>query len=490
MKRIALLVALGSNALIACNGTTRLDHSADSSDQGGLAGAHPLNIGGEGSSLPMGLGGGFVAVGGASGASADAGATDADAGSGEVAAPLGPASWDMYGTLSPADPSAAPNIGAGGGANIGSIYCPDVRFALTVDGTRMTLGADGAISAVPVQLPGTHYIAESVHLPPTASCRVSELIAKELDLRGIDSDGDGIADVLKGTATLDVYAPPPSGSDVGQHTKFIVDLAGSLDLSSPHFLVPSDTVDPLDPLQIAASEPLDSASRVELKGTSVIPLSAVTSSADYAPNGAIQFGTKQILPLGGTWHVGGDVHDLIGNALAGDVTLKTDADPGVLTQDGFESAFVQSDADRVSSMGDIAAINGSYSSWIAPRDYTTYHLQRAGSESKLRFSARVFGGAGQTNLNPYEDIRVAVVGGSKVTQVSVGQTALTTSDSGVAQLPLVSQVLSYEVTLDDPGTDVLVRIGYVPCTPLSAPPPVSPTCPSDSGWMIDDLRLE
>jgi hypothetical protein len=237
---------------------------------------------------------------------------------------------------------------------------------------------------------------------------------------------------------------------------------------------------------ISASEPLAPSASFTLAGSPNLPLSAKPSNgvSGSAPITAlINWSSSVFLPLSGQWQVQGAGQDLVGHPLAEFGTLTTLSDPGVFAQDGFEGplmAVIETGAPAiVTGFGNVMAISGAHSLWLAPGDAVTFHLRRAAAENTVRFSARTFGTDGIPGFGV--DIRAGVVGGQQAAALASEPTLSSTVDTGDTQWPVASGVGSYALTLSDAGPDVLLRISPYLCDGF---------CPPSVALLIDDLVLE
>lgn len=384
---------------------------------------------------------------------------------------LGPGSWEVTGLV-----TASPEQ---------EYLCRKIDFALTVDGDTITVGRDGVMHSAPVQIVDGAYLAKSLDLPD-GSCQVDRLLVDQLRLRGIDNDGDGEADELEATATLDhVYMQ--LGDSAG-YIKLSIAFKAIPDDSQPTLSAQWEMANPLDRLSVLASEPVDASTNVTLTGTSTLPLVA-TQENDPPPSGAvIGFSTSQILPLGGTWRLEAQGKDLAGHALALDATsdpLSTLADPGVYTPDGFEGALsgVSGSSKTVTGYGSVPAISGQHSLWLDSGRQLLVHLRRQNNEKNLHFVVRAFAEYGGIVDTP-KIVRAGVVGGNQVVTLDAEHPSMEEPQAtGDASLPWAGNATEYHAVLNEPGQDVLLSINNSYCQdPFFGCGPTA--------WMIDDLTLE
>ena len=449
-------VVLATWSLLAC-GETSSDGVAGAAGSGGDAGA-------VGSSGDAGSAGSGVAIDGLAGA-----ATAGAAGNGGVH--LGTGSWEVTGVVT-VEPEQA-------------YFCEKIDFALTVDGDTITVGRDGVMHSAPVQIVDGAYLATSLELPK-GSCNADQLLVNQLRLHGVDNDGDGEADALEATATLDqVYIV---SGDSGTYAKVSIAFKALPDDSQPKLSAHWEMANPLDRVEVIASEPVDASTKVTLTGTSTLPLVA-TQVSDPPPSGAvIGFYSSQILPLGGTWQLEAEGKDLAGHALALDATsspLSTLTDPGVYTPDGFEGALsgVSGSSQTVTGYGSVPAISGEHSLWLEPSSQLLIHLRRQSNEKNLHFVVRGFA-ASNGQVNATKNVRAGVVGGTQVVTLEPKYPLPEARDAtGDVSLPWVGGALEFDAVLDEPGQDVLLSISNSYCQDFFF------GC-RPSAWMIDDLTLE
>jgi hypothetical protein len=220
---------------------------------------------------------------------------------------------------------------------------------------------------------------------------------------------------------------------------------------------------------------------VRLTGTTQEVLSPELSTV---PKRIIGFSLDRILPFGGHWELRATGADLAGRPLAVSGAISTAADPGVQAQDGFEGTLAANSegASLMTGYGTVPALSGAHSLWLESRRAVTLHLQRSGNESKLRFVARGFSES-QAGATVALSVDAGIVGGTKrVTGKPTTTESAPASASGDATLGWVSDALTYQVTLSEPGTDVIVNLSSPGCEPYLA-------CPA-THWLIDDLKLE
>jgi hypothetical protein len=452
--RFALITLIAACSSVACGGSavTSGDHNVGAGASGGDSGV-----------------GGTDSTGAQGGVGATAG-VEATAGAGSKTVKLEPGSWQMTAVVTELQP------------NLGVMPCTPVAFTLNVaaDGSdySATIGKDGFIDGPTAQLTNGSYVLGGFSVPCTTQITVSGLT-----LQGKDTNGDGKADTLAGTASGMAYS---GGGDVVSDEAIQVAFTGVPDVTAPNLLPPTDPVSPLLGFIIPASEPLAPSASLALAGSTNLALTAQPAhgSSGSAPVAAlINWSTNVLLPLSGQWQIQGTGQDLIGHPLAAFGALATFTDPGLFAQDGFEgplTAVTESGAPAiVTGFGSVMAISGAHSLWIAPGDALTFHLRRAAAENSVRFSARTFGSGGTPGFGV--DVRAGVVGGQQAAMIANYPTMSSTVDTGDTRWPVASEVESYTLLLADSGTDVLLRISPLPCNGFCAPP---------VALLVDDLVLE
>ena len=456
MKQRALLtVPFLALVLFACGGTARTQGEPTTS-----AGA-----------------GGVPSYGNAGGGTGGRIVSNGIAGEMDRSTRLGPGSWEMRGTVT-----------VTGEVTYLKLDCPSVDFTLNITqfgaaAFRLTVGRDGQMDGTSEAYSSFKYaVSGAISLPSGSACHVNGLFAEDgFELLGQDLDGDLVADQITGTVMARANI---AQGDVSATQDVQIELVGTPDVSKPALNVP-ETVNPLFPPTISASEPLSPEASLALLGMPKVPLTALRAhaSSDPAPlNAVINFGTSTILPLSGSWTVDGTAHDLADHQLGPSGTLHTLADPGVFLQDGFESPLVgaseSTGSSVVSGVGMIPAISGKQSLWMLPSSAVTFHLKRAASEKTVRLSMRSFASSGGGISTA--DIRAGVVGGTSVVSPTYAAPGplVETGDTVWKQATPVTQIT---LPITDAGTDVLVNVATVSCYGFCAPP---------SALMVDDLILE
>ncbi len=348
----------------------------------------------------------------------------------------------------------------------------------------MTLGEEGGVSWTAVQIVDGAYVARSFNLL-TGGCNTDRLFVDELRLEGIDNDGDGEADRLEATVTLDQVKI--LALDTYAFATVTIQLTAVPDQSSPKLILPND-IDawfPPTPFGVNASEPLDPTAKLTLTGTSTVPLPAIPASDPLVARPAAKFGTSEILPFGGTWQLDATGKDLAGHDLkvGPPIIFKTLPDPGVQAQDGFEGALsgvIGSAPSIVTGFGMIPALSGEHSLWIDPNHGVAFRLQRAGSQNHVHFVARSFFAKSGNTINA----SASVIGGTQLVAFTRPTAPdSTTSATGDEQLPWASDAVQLDAVLDDPGTDVVLSISGSGCPNVFQ-------CPPPTAFMIDDLKID
>ena len=362
-------------------------------------------------------------------------------------------------------------------------HCDSVAFTLSVveivHGFEAIVGHDGEMDGSRVQLSNGSYEIDPLTVPTTCS---GYIVAREgFTLLGADSNGDGIADQISGTANA--VASIAQG-DVVFQVPVNIDLQGVPDASKPTLTVPS-TFNPLFAPIFSASEPLaEDAALYLVAGNKLplFPLPQTSSTNSDALAAVINFGIDAILPLSGTWQVQGSATDLAGHSLVNVGSVQSLADPGVSPQDGFEGPLVAAieaqGVSVVSAVGNVSAITGTHSLWVLPGGSLTFHLGRAASEKTLTLSMRVF--SHEQFASIFTAFRAGVVGGKQVVIPTLPPTGALVA-SGDPIWSMASQVVHVSLPLTESGSDVLFSLSASYCDGF---------CPPQAALMIDDLKLE
>ncbi len=310
-------------------------------------------------------------------------------------------------------------------------------------------------------------------------CELFSMGVTELALHPLDSDGDGIADLIDGSGKA-------IGAQIQGDQIFDVDLAfswhSSPDGTAPALLEPTSS-HPLDSASFRATEPLSLDSALSLVNQrDVVPL--VSSNA---ADGALSyFSTTTILPFGATWRLQGAGADLAGLALdlSSAPSLTMLDDPLLFAEDGFESvpnALLVGGAKVVTAIGDLPAITGGHSLLVLPKSSATFHLARPPSATRVRFSVR---GLAQVNDEPLDGllpIQVGVMGGVERVAPAAIATEKAETPTHDTDWPYAGAPHDVSIGLTESGTHVVLRVAPYFCEGL---------CPRPEALLIDDLRVE
>jgi hypothetical protein len=199
---------------------------------------------------------------------------------------------------------------------------------------RYLMGAGGSFwsSSVPILPNGTFHTSLSATLPYERSCtRVATLVFDEASFAESE---DGLVGSGHGTVTF------PYGSDEWS-APIEASFVGVRDRTPPSLAVPTEPVDPLAALSLAASEPLPSTASAELVGATsgdVVVLDAVRiegierAIGHFAkPDVMLRAGETYALKVHGFSDFAGNV------ASAPTATITTRPPPPLAAADGFES---------------------------------------------------------------------------------------------------------------------------------------------------------
>lgn len=319
-------------------------------------------------------------------------------------------------------------------------------------------------------------------LVPEQTFRLSNLTLQTMSLTAFDDDSDGIADRLEGSGLGAVDqqcaddCPPPLPTD-----PVIVTLSGKPDRSPPKLGgLPSTALSPLDSVTVLVNEALKSAA-LTLEGTSTVPLDG---RVDGVPQKVLF--TSKVLPFGGQWQISGHGEDFAGLPLdLSAATLTTIADPGILTQDGFETeplASLGAGISRISTSSGLPIPGGDHALFIPPGERARFHLKRTDGSTKASLS--VVGLSGARSEVPELGFDAAVIGGTarlREGSAPIAVSVPTTHDTWTK----ASEPRTFQFELEDAGDDVVVEIRATggPCGWL-------PPCAPVGALIIDDLRLE
>jgi len=478
-------VALGSLlflVVVACGRTADDNDGGAGGPAGSSAGSGVAATGGK-----LGVGGGSTTAGGSSGegnAANMGGSTISEAGAAGSAGdpvPLGEGSWETTLAFTVTVVEPIPNA---------NVSCTATNFTLhfspSGSGLKVILGRDGAVQ--PGELtrstPGSprYSVAQALPVPTGAGCNLRSIEITELTLQAWDESGDGNADSISGSGKArGIFIV----GDAGLSVELSYTLQGVPDETKPSLLALSN-IHPLDGVFLRATEPVALISRVTLTDTD----SGHTShplGGNAESNGAFgTFSSNLILPFGSTWKLsatGGDLADLPFEiaALPPIVVL---ADPGLFAQDGFESTPALSrtgDAQIVTSVGSLPAIQGSQSLLVPPGSSATLHLARPSGASSVRFTAQSLTSMSGPAFFAAADLEAGVIGGSErvgLTEALPTTPSTTTNDSAWRYAGPTQEI---SLPLTESGADVVIRF---------APPACQGLCPPARALLIDELRVE
>lgn len=405
--------------------------------------------------------------GGGSGGSAGIAGSGGSVGGGGVGGvgggvPLDPSSWDVQVKVErTSDPllSFVPECAS---------FAFTARAEPSGDGADLIMGRNGEIFEETIVRTDDFYSVTEPLLVPSSDCLSTSIAFTTLSLSALDLDGDGKGDLLSGGGQG--YAEVFSG-DIVDRYELNFELSGTPDRTAPRVKLELNT----DGSIVAhASEPLAQGAVVRLVGTSTVEL-----PASSAPKTPITFVSSANLPFSGEWKLEVAAKDLAGLSAVGMGTLSTLPDPGVFAADGFEgplAAKLDGGAKVVSGVGDIPAISGSKSLFVPRVSQATLHLARTGDH--LRLKARALSTYAETQV--LFAITAGVIGGTqRVSPMPVSGIAM--SATGDTDYAYASDPLLIDLTLNEPGDDVLVTI---------TPHGDCPFCPEYAALLIDDLRIE
>lgn len=319
-------------------------------------------------------------------------------------------------------------------------------------------------------------------------CGLGDVRYETMTLDTFDTDGDGGADLVQGTATGSI-----SGFDIFEAGRFTATISGTLDTTPPRLFVrgSEDDQSVLGDVVVEASEPLQPATRLymtsDVDGTRIdlLPLPedqpAIASFA-MPPDLLLSFGDTlrlQVLP---------EVADLAGNTGTLDTpAIATIEEPDVFPQDGFESGAsvaLGGDAALVASVGSVPAITGSTSLLLEPGSSATLIVPLPPDDFGARLSLQLrglFRAPGETFLDG--DVVVQVLGSPERLQAFFPNPA-TTEETGDAEWSHAGPVTPLEVFLPGGSTGaalvVVLRNGVSLCGSDALP---------DAAVLIDDVAV-
>jgi hypothetical protein len=387
-------------------------------------------------------------------------------------APIGKSSWDVTMDLSP---TAAPS----------SINCKSASFTLHLEPK-----ADGGLTAISGRngsvFPGefgfdpssNSYLSSGPStLPSNGDCAVSSIQVESITLEGWSWERNAIADSISGSGKGTVSKIE---GDIGVSAKFNFYFSGDADTHKPTLKGPA-TVQPLDEVQLVASEPLTLASVVAMASGNVqVPLDGHNAS-----DGALGTFTSQVvLPFGSRWTFSATGADLAGLPLgARPGPLQVVADPGFFAQDGFEAApkaLLVGNAAVVSGVGNLPALTGSSSLLVPPASSATLHLVRPAGANNLRFTVQMLSStSGAGNVAP--PVRAAVILGVERLAASAPTAIDAYSPTGDPTWSYAGPRQTQSLALTESGDEVVVVVAPFSCSGF---------CPPSQAVLIDDLRVE
>jgi hypothetical protein len=299
-----------------------------------------------------------------------------------------------------------------------------------------------------------------------------------LTLTASDPNADGIADRIEGTAAAQLEI---SCGDCVHDDDVALTLTGQPDGTPPRLNVPSVPVNPLDALDFAVSEPLQSV-QLALAGTNKIAIDTPSIAADGSSTWLVDFPFPQVLPFSGRWQVTGSGQDFANHALdlSGSVLTTLD-DPGVLAQDGFEgtlNALLTGDAAFVDVASGLPIPHGKQALFVPPNGSATLHLMRLPSQHQL--TATVVDLTNDLQNGPFGVFVAGVVGGSERSTLQWRDSALR-KPTGNAAWTQAGAAVTASASLGDGGTDVVIRLSPSSC--------LGP-CGPGAALLIDDLQIQ
>lgn len=386
--------------------------------------------------------------------------------------PIGVSSWDVEMGVTVTGTPALPT-------------CKSANFTLHIErngsGLSVLSGRNGSVMPgefVFVSGPDPSYKSSDLAtLPSYGDCAVPSIQVSTVTLQGWDSDFDGRADWIegagKGTATQ-------IQGDLGVSASLSFWLYGEPDTHQPTLLPPA-TVQPLDGVRLAASEPVALASSVTLKqGATAVLLDGYTAS-----DGAFGvFSSPVVLPFGSTWQIAATGADLAGLPFgAANTAVNVLAEPGFFAQDGFENApkvALTGNAAIVSAVGTLPAITGTKSLLVPPSARATLHLARPTGANNVRFTVQMLSSSNGVGGGA-PPIQAGVVFGTERVNASAPTTTGASSATGDATWGYAGPKQTQSLALTESGSDVVVVVAPAGCFGF---------CPVPQAVLLDDLRVE
>jgi hypothetical protein len=447
----------------ACGGKSAVSqgHAGTSAEVTGDAGPSGASVGGANAAGAAGSSAAGSSAGGSGAGGSGAGGSGAG-GDGPIDVIWNDA-WNVTAHVSSKEPPG-----------VSLILCSELSFTLAFSDLngelRAIAGRDGEVGAIALtrQADGSAVGGSSIWQPPSSSdCFSTAVHVSQLVLAG---DRHHLLGSASGTIDF-------RGGDYIVSNRIDLALTGTLDTTPPVLNPPPAPINPLDRLHMTLSEPL-AAAMVTLAGTPSVPLAALEPE-----QGLITLSTEQVLPFAGSWQLIGSGQDFAGHALTLGQTIKTQADPGLFAQDGFEgpvNVALTGTAKLLDNAGIIQPPAGTRALLVPPGGTATLHLHRAASQNDLRFTVVQLSVGGGGFIVGYASATVAVLGGTHRWPISWLPTV--SSDTGDATWPKASQPTLVRTTLDEAGTDVVLRFAPMQCG--------GGLCPPQSALLIDDVRLE
>lgn len=255
-------------------------------------------------------------------------------------------------------------------------------------------------------------------------------------------------------------------------------LTATPDADAPELTLPTEALHPLDGSAAEASEALldahASLTAVDGSARNLEPSHGAAKPAFFVE-------IPPLLSFGSTYRWHATATDFAGNQLLSRGQLSTLADPGILPQDGFESA-VPALGDTPAPVVAEGAISGAHSLRVEPNERSTFHLHRVGSH-RLAFQFQPLAVDATPEEAEYSrklvlQVRYGTLGATRVVSKSLdAESAAAFSGASSSQ--------SIQLDLPEPGDDVIVSFNLLP--------------EDESCWfgscvvvpsLIDDLRLE
>jgi hypothetical protein len=372
------------------------------------------------------------------------------------------------------------------------------HMLLAADGRyRLELASGGEFSVAKLASKGRELVATPAKPPPTPYAESGLILAMgdscvrialpQLVLSAPERDEHGhltgFTARASGQATGD-YCPDWYG-DVSTSEQVELMLTASVDEVPPRELDMHGRVDPLLPFSARFNEAVTEQSSLTLQvGGAIEPLSWVRSTDSGA------FWGVTASPLLGfdveaTWSA--TVSDFAGNVYSRVWMIRSDVDPGVLPQDGFETEVpalrnVEPGFDEATPISGARSLLIESYDVLAPRR-VAFHLAR-GAGNVVRFNTQELVWDNEQHGVATLLVRVGVVGSRKVTELHLPDSRLPAGEATPAAPPEIS---AREIALTEPGSDVIVSFELSAegsgCDDVYCEPNVLPT-------LVDDLRIE